>query len=971
MQKHMISLFLKMLATTLCLGTCFSGGVWAQSVNPGIRWKTIETEHAVFIYDSEQQNLVKEYISRFQALAPEAIALFGETPRKAHILLIHPTDIANGSARVVPQPWITLYPSAPLPLSSIGEFRDNAYELLFHEYTHVLNMDPSHGIATPLRWIFGSVARPNMMLPRWYTEGLAVFTESYASPEGGRLSSQYMGGLTRALTLEKRWDDYPLSQLNDGAPDWLGGSRAYFMGGMMWETIVADKGIESLQTLNQRNSRRIPYFLDAPLDDLYSETEDFSWEDLVSKTYRRWEAKGTAQLQELENSPSLRGKPLRPTGFNDYGPSISPNGKWMAYLSRTLTNSDGEIYTIRRHKKRGFRGYRAKLATTSEQPQTVAWHPKSRGFLYESHDPITPFSREFRLWYYDMKTRKSAPAGLKMSGAFPCFSPSGKRVHFVENGGGFQRLRRGRWKNNKIDKEKVIYTPPVGHAMTYLSCHDSGHLSWIEQIPGKAKRVVFFDIKKRKARFVLPDHHPQFLKKIRGGYLMGSDKSGITNVYFVADLENPQSAKAVTNTKTLIQTADLDPFDKTLYFNQFTADGPRLFQLKAAQWESLPDTPPKVSPLYETPVKSRAVANTASVATAMESEKDFSSWPYMLPNHWFPFLQVVDRGVVLQATTTAGDPLGKNAISLLGQWDSLTKRAGGAVNYANNAYRVGFGAGVSDLYSYFYARDSTLQSTNGIGYMRFRMPWVNRMLVSFNWQYSQLIDESSSSSFIRQGPGVSVSYANRESQDLAISFEEGWNIRMGHKNFLPSLGNTSYRETTLNLGTYWSSFTPGRSVFFLGVNGAFVPDSDPLANVFATSTLAGPFNNVQAINTAFLQRGYASGSILAKKIVNINAEFRFPVAQVFRGFRSPPAFLRRLHANWVFDASMFEGIYATGSGPSARTNFDKWVQGTGLELHTETNLGFHVPVAFTLGLYYGLNPEAGGGNITPFFSLRL
>ena len=280
------------------------------------------------------------------------------------------------------------------------------------------------------------------------------------------------------------------------------------------------------------------------------------------------------------------------------------------------------------------------------------------------------------------------------------------------------------------------------------------------------------------------------------------------------------------------------------------------------------------------------------------------------------------------------------------------------------------GLGLSDLYSYFYASEQTLHSTGVNGTLRFRVPYLTNSSLIFRWIYSQLNVEGSSANLIRQGPSLTFAYSDLARGGRAISTESGWSMLLSHRHFLLDMGNIAYRETQANLSTYWNSFTPGRSVFYLGANYSMVPESDTLPTVYATSTLAGPFNNVQAVNTAFLQRGYPSGTFLAREIINLNAEFRFPIWRAYTGFRSPPAFLQNLAAHLVFDASALDGLRSSRiAGSSVGTVKDVWFTGYGLELHTYTTLGFHVPVSFTLGLYFGENQDAGG-ELTPFFSLQ-
>ena len=247
------------------------------------------------MFDAKHQRVAAHFILKFQRAKAEVFPLFKEGPGKITILLIDNTDSANGSAQVTPYPIIRLFLVNPSIRSSIGEFRDPIHEILVHEYTHILNMEPVHGFLSVLRWFFGSIAHPNMALPRWYTEGLAVYTESLFSRGGGRLNSQYLEGLARSLTLENKWRDYPLSELNDFHPDWLGGSRAYLFGGILWDSLVREKDFSIIHEMNQSYSRRIPYLLDGVLKDHLNQT----YREQLAKAYGFWQLRSQKQIHEI------------------------------------------------------------------------------------------------------------------------------------------------------------------------------------------------------------------------------------------------------------------------------------------------------------------------------------------------------------------------------------------------------------------------------------------------------------------------------------------------------------------------------------------------------------------------------------------------------------------------------------------------------------------------------------------------
>lgn len=946
--------FIALLAKLTLL--CTPLGLQAQ-VDPNIEWKEIETDSAYWIFDAKHQELAKHYVLQFEQAKQQVFPLFKEEPRKPTMVLLDNTDLANGSARVTPHPFVTLRMVKPSAHSSIGEFKNPVSELLVHEYTHILNMEPVHGWMSPAYWIFGSVAHPNMILPRWYTEGLAVYTESLISKDGGRLNSQYLQGLARALTLEDQWKKYPLSDLNDAHPDWLGSSRAYLFGGILWDSIARENGNETIYKFNQSYSRRIPYLLDGVIESHIGT----DYEEQLARAYSYWQIRAGKQIEKISSKAQLDGVMIKHGSGSHYAPSISPDGLWMAFISSNL-EGQGHISLTLRHPKNGFQGYKSKTILEKTQTQSINWHPAATGFVYEKIANYKRYYRYFDLYFYDLQSKKSHRITEGARAHHSCFSPTGDFIYFLENTAASKQVVSMNWQSKK---RKVLYQAKAGDDLRYLNCPDSKSLLFIEHYAGQKPHIARYKIDSATKTIAFDKYPAKFLKLSRRGALLTSDVSGVENLYLL-NKKNITQPQAITNTFTRVMQGELDPLDDSLYFSQLTASGPKIFHLKGAQWESLPDTPPQVDPILNF-AKDKTNDTDKITQTSIKKEtlktSNFSPWRYLYPNHWIPFLYLIDGGTLYQAMTSAGDPLGINNISLVGQWDTLTKKAGGSASYLNNSLPVSLGVGVSDFYSYFHAFRRSLHFTSASALMSYNFEFLDYTRMTFKWNYSAL------ESFKRQGPQIEFAYRKTKQNNNDISTSSGWKFQLGHKNYLADFGNVSYGETYAHLGTFWSSFTPKRHVFYLGINGNYAPR---LNNVFfATSTLAGPFLNPQLTNTTFLQRGYPTGVFVGRNIVNTNAEYRFPIFNLYSGWTSPPVFLKNLQGAFVFDATSLDGNYSSRLAQSARlAEFGRWFTGYGLELESKINMGFHVPVSLTLGLYYGEEQESYGG-FTTFFNIRL
>ena len=937
-------------------------GLQAQ-VDPSIEWKEIETEDAYWLFDAKHQELAEYYIWQFERAKSPVIKLFKETSRKMTVVISDHTDSANGSARVSPHPYITIYPVLPSANSSIGEFKDSVHEILVHEYTHILNMEPVHGFMSPLYWIFGSIAHPNMILPRWYTEGLAVYTESKFSQNGGRLNSQFIESLARSLTLEKKWRDYPLSQLNDHHFDWLGSTRAYLFGGILWDSITRDGGIETVYEFNQSYSRRVPYFLDGVIESKFNRNYD----EQLERAYDYWRNKSQEQIDIVSSQPQITGRLLRRSHSTDLSPSISPDGEWLVFLSNNVSGR-GHINIILRHPKKGFLGYKPILVEKNTKAHNINWHPAATGFVYEKLETHDLYYRYNDLYFYDLRTRKSKRLTTGKRAHHSCFSPTGDYLYYLQNIAGTKQITSLDLKNNK---EEVLYKGAIGDNLQFLTCPSKNFLLFVEQKPNSDPHISKLILSSRQKTVFFNKLPVSFIKWTYQGLLFASKASGIENLYLAVNPETPFTYKAITNSKTGVTEGDMDPLVDDLYYSQYTADGPKIFTLKGAQWESLPDTPPKVSPIVDyvsqTPESQKEETPQRETSSALKSS-NFSPWRYLYPNHWIPFLYVLDGGTLYQASTSAGDPLGKNTYNLTGQWDTLTKKAGAAFSYINSSTPVSLGVGVADIHSYFYSTQDVLHFSNYSALAGWRFGFSDKLKFLFKWNYSRL--DFTSNEFTRQGPQLQVSYSSVKQEGDQISASSGWNAQLGHKNYLADFGNTSYGETYAHLGTFWSSFVPDKHAFYLALNGSYAPKLNN--TFFATSTLAGPFQNLNSANTSFLQRGYPTGTFVAKNIVNTNAEYRFPLFSIFKGWTGPPVFFKNLHGSFILDATSLDGRFSSSKTKQLEfTEFgDKWFTGYGMELHSNMNVGFHVPIKLTLGLYYGQDPDSFGG-FTTFFNVTL
>jgi hypothetical protein len=936
-------------------------------VSPSIDWKVQEDDHAVWIYDARHRSLVEQYAKNFRRLYPEIQRVFHEVPSKTTFVISDQTDRPNGSATVFPYPLITIYPVIPLPNSPIGETDDSFYEILAHEYTHILNLHPVHGGMRALSWIFGSIVRPNGYLPRWYAEGLAVFTESYFTPRGGRLRSQNFEGMVRAMSLDKTWDKYSIDTLNDFEPDWLGGRRAYLLGGALMHELATAHGLQQIDSLNQSYSRRVPYFINAPVE----KRTERDYRELLDDTYKNLQAKAKTQTDTVASSPTTKGTRIDQPGYYNYRPVISPDGNYMAFIVRDH-NIPSAIYLLARDSQGTFLKSQPVQIAFGVDISDLTWSPNSQKLAYNSVETYKRFFEYSDIRMYDIKTKKTARLTSGARAGDLDFSEDGSQIYFVQNTPGSKRLAQLDLNQKTI---RTLYTPAKLGTNLFSVIVLGNQVYFIEQQIEK-RTLKVFDTQAKSVANVFEKIEPTFLQKTKQGIVLTSARTGVDNLYLATDLKDLSDltkTRLLTNSLTRILDGDIDPRDGSLYYSEQTSEGHFVLNQSEAEWKKITKAP-QVQPLLQIPEKPTEGSDASDTTLWTEKEKDFSPWPYLIPRYWMPFANVIDGGISFQASTGSSDPLGKNTYSVMAEWDTLTQKTGISANYFNNSTPVELGISGSQVYRYNYTTETILRDTSGALMGSYDIPFMFRnWTLGLSWRWSET--EFPSVTYRRTGPSATLGFNNAIQRGYEISPPSGVTTSLSHQTYFEEMGNLGYNKTNINLKTYFSRWLPENNVLFFQLNGTYAPELETSpgrpTTGFYTSTLNGNFFN-NLLVPPFLVRGYTSGLILGNNMLAGNLEYRFPIARVYRGWDTIPFFVKRLHGAVVGDVVGLDGFrWSNQQDDFKRERFgDDWYLGYGAELNVECTVGYYLPVTLSFGVYRGDNRDLATEDISYFFMFK-
>ncbi len=175
-----------------------------------------------------------------------------------HFVLHDGYTIANGFATVWFKNVIGLFTHPPFGHGHLVTGEDYLKGLVLHELTHIVHMDQTRGFPAGVRAIFGSVGKWGGGVPRWFTEGLAVWAETKFT-QGGRLRLKIFDYEVKSRLLDPNFCDR-INCLDDPGI-YPHGSTPYWMGSLFMQ-YLEDRRTGTIRCLVHENSDNVPFYLD-------------------------------------------------------------------------------------------------------------------------------------------------------------------------------------------------------------------------------------------------------------------------------------------------------------------------------------------------------------------------------------------------------------------------------------------------------------------------------------------------------------------------------------------------------------------------------------------------------------------------------------------------------------------------------------------------------------------------------------
>lgn len=431
--------------------------VHAATYDPDLRYRTLVTEHFRVHFHQGLEPLAERLSHALEEVFDTMTAELAWTPRgRTEVVLIDPTDRANGFATAVPYRSITMFVTAPQEDATLSLHDDWPRTLALHEFTHVLHLETHRGIVSAARAIVGRIASTNTLSPKWIIEGLATFHETNHTA-GGRGRSPFVEMIKRAAVLD---DDFPpLGNLDGFQAELPAGNLRYLFGEDFMRFIADHTGRDVWTTWTHRYGGHVPYLL--PTRRVFGTS--------LRRLYRAWRDDLTERTQEaVAATTSLgvrEGRPISPEGQSCNAPAFSPNDHHLIFTC-TSPKTGNALWIAETD------GSGARLLKQDIGAKTFTWRRDSKAFAYAVTHTVNRFNTWSDLYLFDLERQTVRPLTRGQRARDPAWSPDGSQLWFVTNRAGHTRLMR-----RTVDGvDEVVHQPPGADQVATPAFHPSGRV---------------------------------------------------------------------------------------------------------------------------------------------------------------------------------------------------------------------------------------------------------------------------------------------------------------------------------------------------------------------------------------------------------------------------------------------------------------------------------------------------------------
>jgi hypothetical protein len=880
--------------------------------DPRLRFRTLSTPRFDIHFHQGEEALAQRLAVIAESVAGSLDATLGPASGRVQVILVAQSDLSNGWATPLPYNTIEITAPAPAAGSSIGNTTDWLSLVFAHEYTHIVHLSRGRGWIGGLRRAFGRmpVLFPNLYLPTWQIEGLAVYQETATTRQGRISDSSFRAVLDVAAgTRFERID-----RVNGGLVDWPGGNAPYLYGGYFHAALADKSGAASLRQLTDDTAGRIPFLGSRAFKKVYGRSLGELWSDYAAASVRT--------VPPISASASR----LTHHGFIVGGPRLGPNG--ALYYSIVNPHGFPALMMMSPPDARPARVAHRYLGTAVGFTRTaivfdqleVANHVGLQSDLFQASltgGDVRRLTRGARAAYADVspdgttvvctiqESDRRALALVRLNGDGP---PSPPEILISEPGVHFASPR---WSpdGRRIAVERGITIAIVDPVSKRVE----------RTIPSASTRFITPSWAGNDVLLFASDH------PLRGFRIHRVDLT--TSKRQVLEATGPDA-----------RSPELSPDGRTLYFVGYTPDGYDLFSVPADQatWTDLPAEPPLAAPSapdqrpIETPV--------AGVRSA-----PYSPWRTIAPRFWTPTVFADGDELFVGAATGSADALGRHAYAAQAAWTTARVRPDWQIAYAYDRWWPTIFASVADDTDPWRGGEIRTREANAGLLLPFRrVRWSQAILGAMHSSSDELTCATCEPrKIVRRALRSGWQLWAARAYGYSISLEDGWSATAATEITREAWGSEGNAVAMTVDARGYVPVWPRHAVVAARGAAALTWGDDRARRVFSASGDSPQPGGFRFGSDAVgLLRGVADDEVIGRRAAVINLDYRLPVRRIDRGWGTVPVFARVLHAAAFVDVAHAWNERFTGRDATVSV---------GGELSLDAVIGFRLPVTVTTG----------------------
>jgi len=904
-------------------------GARAASYPPQYHFQTVSTDRVSVHFHQGFETMARQAASMATEILSWHEARYGQKVGRVHIVIVDADDQSNGFASPLPFPLVTIRAVAPDGTDDFGNHEGWLRLVLTHELAHTVHLEESRGLWGFGRQVFGRApfVFPNTLAMSWMIEGLATYEETELTAFGrGRNPDSLM--VIRTAALEGRFpkEDQAIYALEA----WPGGQVPYLFGEAFLRRLTERSGEDTIPKMGRQQAGQFPPFLDGRTVRKVT----------GSGLHAHWTAWATQATEAAERDADEReaqgltpSRPVTGRGIRQVSPRFSPDGAWVAYTSLTLTR----FPQIRLARPDGSEDRRLALRNGGSG---LAWTPDGKSLVYAELQVHGTFSIFGDLSLLDVASGDVRRLTRGVRAYDPDVSPDGRRIVFARKMGDRSELFTVGLDGRGLEPLTTSGAgvewsgprwSPAGDTIVAARLLPGG---WLDLVRVDPATGAVEQLTHDRAKDVEPTWMPD-----GGAVVFRSDRDGVSNLHALRLAD--RSVFRVGNVLGGAFQPSVSPDGLSVACSTYSSRGYDVVVAPLALGAA-PSAPAFLDTLP---------APRPDPLPAASPVKPYRAWSMLLPRFWTPWVQIEDDENRFGLATGGSDALFRHVWAARATYGRESERVNASGFYLYDRFRPTFllsAQDTTDVYTDGQQRTRQIDLQAALP-LRRTVRSIQTLSATWRREREEVLGSDLPEDRVDLG-GIETAWAiaSPKSYPYSISPVDGGRLRLAWLHEAKALGSDLSLDKVTADARWYQRLFGERDVFAVRAGGGTTYGEAQFERSFAVGGYPdGSLFDIVRTNNAVL-RGYPDNAFTGRRYAVFNAEYRFPLFDPQRGWRSFPLFLRHFSGSVFFDAAnAWSGEFQAGDVKTA----------AGASIALDSGIGFALPLTAQVTLAHGFDEQ--------------